>query len=147
MELNRFSNWKSRWSEADLKDEWDYINETIHPEDFLLLSKLLNPELIEYEGLIFLQRNFSETVYLSLSRTNRQGIQKDINSIKVFELFDACSEIVNDATFEAIGKFIQQSWTDYLKRTFPERNFIVELIIDTCNYGPILRFYQEFENR
>ncbi len=142
-ENNRFLQWKNKWSHPDEMDEFEYISSNVHPEDFLITKELLFPVLVEHDDGIFLHKNFSIELYQNMLRRNKKDIEKDFNAFKVFELFEGCNETVNEETFEAIGKLIQQSWTYYLKSKFPDKNILVELIIDESNYGPIVRFYQQ----
>lgn len=141
--FKRFNEWKNRWSDPEPMDEWTYIGESIHPEDFLLLGKLIFPEVIQHEGGIFLSRNFSLEVYQSMSARELLQIEKDINSVKLFELFEGCSDQLEESVFEEIGHMLQRSWSYYFNAIFPDKNVKVELVLDESNYGPIICFYQD----
>lgn len=139
----RFLQWKNKWSNPGEIDEFEYISYNVHPEDFLITKELLFPELIEFDGGIFLHKYFSLELYQSMLPRNKKDIEKDLNALKVFELFEGCSDTVNEETFEEIGKLIQQAWTYYLHSKYPGKNILVELIVDESNYGPIVRFFQQ----
>lgn len=139
----RFLAWKNKWSNPKDMDKFEYISSNVHPEDFLITKELLFPELVAYDDGIFLSKNFSIEVYQSMLPKNKTEIEKDFNAFKVFELFEGCTDTVNEESFEEIGKLIQQAWTYYLNSKFPDKNILVELIIDESNYGPIVRFFQQ----
>jgi hypothetical protein len=139
----RFLAWKNKWSDPNGMDEFEYISYNVHPEDFLITKEMLFPRIIEFDGGIFLHKYFSLELYQSMLPRNKTDIEKDLNALKVFELFEGCVDSISEETFEEIGKLIEQAWTYYFKSKFPGKNILVELIIDESNYGPIVRFFQQ----
>ena len=59
-EIDKYIKWKDRWSNKENIDIYQYISFNIHPDDILIIGKLLFPETIEIEDCIFLHRR---TIY------------------------------------------------------------------------------------
>jgi hypothetical protein len=141
-EIKRFTTWRNRWEDQTDMDEIEYINDNIHPEDLLIIGKLLFPELIECRSGVFLKRNFSDQITEQLSTSEDViRLESDINSVKMYDLFSRCND-TEESTFEQVGELLRSSWQMLLSSKYPEKNFNVELIISEGNYGPILTFYQ-----
>ncbi|MFT6921986.1 MAG: hypothetical protein ACJA1C_000984 [Crocinitomicaceae bacterium] len=141
-ETKRFTTWRNRWEDQTDMDEIEYINDTIHPEDLLIIGKLIFPELIECRSGVFLKRNFSDQIAVQLSTPEEViRLERDINSVKMYDLFSRCND-AEESTFEQIGELLRSSWQMLLSSKHPDKNFNVQLIISENNYGPILTFHQ-----
>jgi len=62
-EIDKYIKWKDRWSNKENIDIYQYISFNIHPDDILIIGKLLFPETIEIEDCIFLKDNFDDFLY------------------------------------------------------------------------------------
>ena len=129
-EIDKYIKWKDRWSKKDNIDIYQYISFNIHPDDILIIGKLLFPEIIEIEDCIFLKDNFDDFLYKNLKK-------------KLYDLFAHCADTIDDKLFRKIGEFIQFSWNIYFKHKFPNKNIVIEYISNPYNYGDVLSFYVE----
>ena len=142
-EIGKYIEWKNRWSKKDNIDLYQYISFNIHPDDILIIGKLLLPETIEIENSILLKENYNYFLYESLKKkyNNSKEIESEINKIYLYDLFAHCTDIIDDKLFKNIGEFIQFSWDIYFKYKFPNKNIVIERISNIYNYGDILSFY------
>jgi hypothetical protein len=142
-EIGKYIEWKNRWSQKDNIDIYQYISFNIHPDDILIIGKLLFPEIIEIENCILLKDNYDYFLYENLKKkyNNSSEIEFEINKLYLYDLFAHCTDITDDKLFKNIGEFLQFSWSIYFKHKFPNKNIIIECISNTHNYGDILSFY------
>ena len=144
-EIDKYIKWKDRWSNKENIDIYQYISFNIHPDDILIIGKLLFPETIEIEDCIFLKDNFDDFLYKNLKKKYNNSREKEfeMNKIKLYDLFAHCTDTIDDKLFRKIGEFIQFSWNIYFKHKFPNKNIVIEYISDPYNYGDVLSFYVE----
>ena len=142
-EIGKYIEWKNKWSKKDNIDLYQYISFNIHPDDILIIGKLLFPETIEIENSILLKENYNYFLYESLKKryNNSREIESEINKIYLYDLFAHCTDVIDDILFKNIGQFIQFSWDIYFKYKFPNKNIVIERISNIYNYGDILSFY------
>ena len=144
--IMRFDIWREKWKNKDAMNLQQYISFNVHPEDVLIIGSLMIPNFVEVENCIFLVDNFDEKLFKQLKiNHNNEYVEKNINQIHVYDLFDNCRDKVDDNTFERLGKLLKISWSSYLLYLFPKRNIIVDLIINESEYGPIITVYQKYE--
>lgn len=142
-DIRRYEVWKNRWQNPDSMDMLKYISFNIHPEDFLIAGSLMMPEFIEVNGCVFLESNYSESVYNRMqSDSDSQAIEKGMNHMYVYDLFGHAPQDVENVIFERIAEFLQISWSMCLARKFPGKNMIVEYLNSENQYGPSLTIYQ-----
>ena len=144
-EIGKYIEWKNKWSKKDNIDLYQYISFNIHPDDILIIGKLLFPETIEIENSILLKENYNYFLYESLKKryNNSREIESEINKIYLYDLFAHCTDVIDDKLFKNIGQFIQFSWDIYFKYKFPNKNIVIEYISNPYNYGDVLSFYVE----
>jgi len=56
-EIDKYIKWKDRWSKKDNIDIYQYISFNIHPDDILIIGKLLFPETIEIDLMPYFKDN------------------------------------------------------------------------------------------
>ena len=66
-EISKYIEWKNKWSKKDNIDLYQYISFNIHPDDILIIGKLLFPETIEIENSILLKENYNYFLYESIN--------------------------------------------------------------------------------
>lgn len=142
-EIGKYIEWKNKWFKKDNIDLYQYISFNIHPDDILIIGKLLFPETIEIENSILLKENYNYFLYESLKKryNNSREIESEINKIYLYDLFAHCTDVIDDKLFKNIGELIQFSWDIYFKYKFPNKNIVIERISNIYNYGDILSFY------
>ena len=142
-EISKYIEWKNKWSKKDNIDLYQYISFNIHPDDILIIGKLLFTETIEIENYILLKENYNYFLYESLKKryNNSREIESEINKIYLYDLFAHCTDVIDDKLFKNIGELIQFSWDIYFKYKFPNKNIVIERISNIYNYGDILSFY------
>ena len=131
-EISKYIEWKNKWSKKDNIDLYQYISFNIHPDDILIIGKLLFPETIEIENSILLKENYNYFLYESLKKryNNSREIESEINKIYLYDLFAHCTDDIDDKLFKNIGRF--KSINNFI---------VIERISNIYNYGDILSFY------
>lgn len=135
------------WVEATgSSDDWlSYIGFNIHPEDMLLVLKLVFPEFIVVDKCVFLKHKFHLDNYKEWKNNfsnQHKEIEKMINHTHLYDIFDQCTDHIDDIVFEEIGKILCRSWSQSLKLSFPNKNFSIDYSNSEYTYGPTLTFYQ-----
>lgn len=104
-EIGKYIEWKNRWSQKDNIDIYQYISFNIHPDDILIIGKLLFPEIIEIENCILLKDNYDYFLYENLKKkyNNSSEIEFEINKLYLYDLFAHCTDITDDKLFKNIG--------------------------------------------
>lgn len=122
----------------------DYIYFTSDPDTTISNIKLFFPDLIEYEGMIFLKENFNnENVdnWINYNNYSKKQIEKVINHVHIRSLYqDIYSETYDSEVFIYIAKYMIKTFKIQLKECFPDKDFNVEIIDE---YEDIqITFYQ-----
>lgn len=139
----RYTDWKNRWEDKSNLNEIQYIDDNIHPEDLLILVHLFYPKVVSHNNGYFLELNYSEEISDKINQEQKiSSIEREYNKVWIYDMFSSGAENVSELAFEQIGQTLKSAWESHLSHTFPQKKFIVELIIDDRNYGPILTFYQ-----
>lgn len=142
--IKKFDAWRERWGDKDSITLWQYVNFNVHPEDILILGSLMFPNFIEIDGCVLLSSNYDEDVFKEMQLNyDNQMIEKNINHVRIYDVFANCVDDVDDLVFERIGKLLQFSWSGYLRQKFPDRKIIVTYLNDEQEYSPTLSVYQE----
>ncbi|GBR10254.1 hypothetical protein HW511_10550 [Asaia siamensis] len=121
-----------------------YMSYNCNPSDCIVFSKVLFPEFFLLNDYVFARVAISpEAAKKGMEDSkNKKFDEESFNQIYIFELFDGNKIRVDDDIAKDIGKIIAFSWDLSLKKTFPDRNFVVNYIDDESNYGPIVNFYE-----
>lgn len=120
----------------------NYIFQVVHPHDFLILSKLFVPEIINRNGMLFLEFLFDEDLFLNLkSKMKDQEIQKNINRIHIYDLL-APRPDTTESDYVAIANVLRIIWEAQFRSRFPQVEMKVEIIISEFEYGPIIVCHQ-----
>lgn len=143
--LVRYESWKSGWVEKDKVDEFSYISNTCNPEDVLLSCKLFFPDFIVEGGGVFLENKYDNDAFESWFKKfsgDLQATEKMINHTHLYDVFDGCSEDVDDRVFEQLAEVVALSWRLVLSDKFPQKKFNVVVSNSDQDYGPVVTFYQ-----
>lgn len=139
--IKRYMNWKG---ESDLSI-YDYISNNIHPEDLLVFYDLLLPTLVERFDCIFFEDKYNQSTFERWNtelKGDKVAIEKVLNHVHVYDIFGNCQDEIEDVVYEKIAFLLQKIWKYHFKDSYPEKNIVVELIINESEYGPTLYVYQ-----
>lgn len=145
-EIKKFQSWKNKCGDPDDMTIMDYISFNFHPEDLLILSHLLFPEFIEFDGCLLWKDHFNEKGYIEWMNhlnNDRRRVKKVINHLYIYDLFGGLKETVDDKTFEQVGKLLQRSWKLHLSNRFPNKKITVEYSHTDEDYGPLIVVFQQ----
>ena len=147
----------SFWSEPSAIVEWgqkckppiapawqDYINFQLHPDDLIILCRVIFPAFVivgDYTLLGLNAEGHSEHNLLDFSRQAQSAseFEKDFNTLKVYDLFSH-ARVIHEESFEAAAQLLKKSWEMALSLTFPERTYSVVLSNTDRDYGPTISF-------
>ncbi|WP_197073677.1 hypothetical protein [Paenibacillus sp. FSL H7-0357] len=107
-------------------------------EDFLAVSYVLCPDLIEIDGYIFIADFFIEEGDAAIEKVkrlemqfnnNKRDIQQWVNSWSFADFFigNVTEGLDNSKILEQFGEIIVYYWSRRAKEIFPEKNIIVEV--------------------
>lgn len=144
-DLDKYEQWKKKWSNQSLLDFSVYISETMHPEDFLISSKLFFPDFVEVNDCVFLSERYIESNYNDWMEKlqNKSSVESILNHIHMYDIFSGSDQDISDSIFIQISKVLKFSWEVSLAKCFLDRKFIVETSFSDMEYGPTLTFYQD----
>ncbi|WP_164487536.1 hypothetical protein [Pseudomonas sp. R3-18-08] len=143
--LARYESWKSEWVKKDTIDEFSYISSKCHPEDVLLSCKLFFPDFVVVGDGVFLENKYDGNVFecwLKQFGGDLQATEKMINHTHLYDVFEGCSEDVDDRVFEQLAVAVALSWRLVLSDKFPGRKFTVDISNSDQDYGPVVTFWQ-----
>lgn len=143
--LSRYPAWKAGWEKKEDIDVFSYISSTCNPEDLLLCCKLLFPDLIVVGDAVLLEHKYEPSrfdMWFSELEGDICAIEKIVNHTHIYDVFEGCSDEVDDAVFEQLSEVISMSWRLLLNSKFPERRFCVDVSNSDQEYGPVVTFYQ-----
>ena len=143
--LHRYSAWKAGWADKDSIDVFSYISNECSPEDFLLCCKLLFPDFVIIDGAVLLEHKYEAGTFQSwVSQFNGDlcAIEKVVNHTHMYDVFEGCSDDVDEAVFTQLAEVICLSWRLLLRDKFPDKKFCVDVLNSDQEYGPVVTFYQ-----
>ncbi|MBC3411624.1 hypothetical protein HU720_09960 [Pseudomonas sp. SWRI51] len=143
--LVRYESWKSEWAKKDEIDELSYISNNCSPEDVLLSSKLFFPDFIVDGDGVFLESKYDGVVvesWLEQFGGDLQATERMINHTHIYDVFEGCSEDVDDRVFEQLAEVIALSWRLVLREKFADKVFSVVVSNSDQDYGPVVTFFQ-----
>ncbi|WP_434673526.1 hypothetical protein [Pseudomonas sp. R1-15] len=143
--LVRYGSWKSEWAKKDEIDEFSYISNKCNPEDVLLSCKLFFPDFIVDGGGVFLESKYDGGVvesWLEQFDGDLQATERMINHTHIYDVFEGCSEDVDDRVFEQLAEVIALSWRLVLREKFADKDFSVVVSNSDQEYGPVVTFFQ-----
>lgn len=145
-QISKYSNWKDRWDNQKAISILDYISFNIHPDDVIIISRLLFPKFIEIKNCILYSEKYDQNNFEDWCRelnNDSVAIEKVINHIHMYDLFAHTNETIKDSSFKEIGKLLQFSWALYLRSEFPSKRIIVDYFDNEKDYGPTITVYTE----
>lgn len=143
--LVRYESWKSGWAKKDEIDEYSYISSQCNPEDVLLSSKLFFPDFVVDRNGVFLESKYDSSVvgcWLEKFHGDLQATEKMINHIHIYDVFEGCSEDVDNRVFVQLAEVMAFSWRLVLREKFSDKNFNVLVSNSDQDYGPVITFFQ-----
>ncbi len=152
--LDLLNNWKeptgvSDWGSAcqpPISPAWNYyINVNIHPDDMIVLFRVIFPAFIEVDDCVLLKMNadgHSESNLLNFRKQARNSkiFEKQFNTFKIYDLFSH-KEVEHESSFEQAAMLLEKSWGFALKALYPEKVFEIMVSNTDRDYGPTLTFY------
>jgi len=144
MENKTFQNWKNQWEKPEQMGSWSYISFNIHPDNLLIVGELFFPKMVEVEDYVFFEEKFDEASFQNwkTSMPGDTNLEKIINHIHIYDLFENCSDEIEEATFIEIANLLKTTWDNFFKIKFPTRKIVVELTNYETDYGPTIMVYQ-----
>ncbi|WP_411384038.1 hypothetical protein ACK3BK_07635 [Pseudomonas sp. L7] len=143
--LVRYESWKSGWAEKDEIDEFSYISSQCNPEDVLLSSRLFFPDFVVDGNGVFLESKYDGGVvrcWLDQFNGDVQATEKMINHMHIYDVFEGCSEDVDNRVFEQLAEVMAFSWRLVLREKFSDKKFSVVVSNSDQDYGPVITFFQ-----
>lgn len=141
----KYQRWKAQWKDQSELNAFSFISDVVHPEDVLLFSKVLFPDLVVHETAVFLESRFTVDAFsgwMASCNNDVVAVEKVLNHLHLYDVFGGCSDRVDDAVYEQLCKIVAQSWRMVLLIQFPEKKFCVQAIISDQEYGPVVTFSQ-----
>ncbi|MGY2173830.1 hypothetical protein [Pseudomonas azotoformans] len=141
----KYERWKTQWKDQSELDEFFFISDVVHPEDVLMFSKVLFPDLVVHESGVFLASQFTVEAFTNWMETCNKdvvAVEKLLNHMHLYDVFGGCNDRVEEAVYEQLCRIVAQSWRMVLLSQFPERTFCVQAIVSDQEYGPMVTFSQ-----
>ncbi|MEC3889691.1 hypothetical protein [Xanthomonas campestris] len=144
--MKKYQKWKESWGNSDL-DIFSFLSNEGSPEEALVFCKILFPDFVIFNDLIFLDFRFDEkqvSAWATELGNDMENLQIFVNSVHLYDVFGGYQEDVDDAVFEALAEAVEISWGMILRNKFPSQNFVVNRSSGEHGYGPVVNFYQVF---
>ena len=119
----------------------DYIELNIHPEDILILGKLIFPDFVEVDGVVLLALLFDEETYKKRkSHLTKRMTELGFNHVHIWDMFSAINYKDEGNVCEGIGLLLKMGWEFSLSKCFSGRSFEVIYSNTESDYGPTITF-------
>lgn len=150
MSLNwKFEQWKQQ-QKSGFDDIETYISLNISAEDIEIFSRVLLPNIIEYNGG-FLNTGVNNSTYEielvkktfddSIKLHSIPESEKIVNELNISDIFFNTIDSTHISTISNIAILIKNNWEYFLLKNYTEKEFIVELNGDS--HEPFITFYQK----
>ena len=140
----KFRRWQQEFQDESLT-LWDYVTANADIEIVGAAATLFWPAVIEHEGCILLQDQFSEPAFAQW-RNYYQGdipaIERMMNHLHLVDLFVNSYEQESLPTLDFVGQIMARCWRSALHEQFPDRQFEVEYAANLQDDGPTITFFQ-----
>lgn len=142
--LEKYESWREQWENPSGLNLFSYLRSECHPEDTLVVSKLLLPDILCVDDGVFLELSFNESTYLSLRKKGEctSIIEKSMNHTLLYDMYDGCPGNVSDEVFVRLSALLKYSWGLILRDRFPEKKFAIFVENNIDDYGPSITFCQ-----
>lgn len=103
------------------------------------------PDFIVDGGGVFLESKYDGDVvksWLEQFDGDLQATERMINHMHIYDVFEGCSEGVDDRVFEQLAEVIALSWRLVLREKFADKKFSVLVSNSDQDYGPVVTFFQ-----
>jgi hypothetical protein len=144
-ETSYYQKWRKNCSDQDATSLLDYMSYYIKPVDFLIIAKILFPEFVIVDDIVFLNLTFNEDAYNSykMRGESREKIQIDLNNIRLWDVFLSNSKDLDDHGIEDhILLVILNTWNLALKHFFPKKKFKIQYEHSTPNSDAEITFFE-----
>ncbi|UVK85271.1 hypothetical protein LOY46_11515 [Pseudomonas sichuanensis] len=142
--LEKYESWREQWENPLDLNLFSYLRSECHPEDTLIVSKLLLPDMLCVDGGVFLEFSFNESTYRSLKEKGEctSSMERSMNHTLLYDMCDGCSSNVSDEVFVRLSALLKYSWGLVLRDRFPEKLFSITIENNSGDYGPSITFWQ-----
>lgn len=113
----------------------DFMHRFGSPIEALLYSKLIWPDFIEIEGMVFLKNWIEDEddarkikAALQKNHGDKALTEKSFNSFEISFFFGSKADDANPSEYLELAKALQQSWSTKLSSLFPSLKYLVEII-------------------
>ena len=115
------------------------IHDRFSPSDISLVSRLIIPEFVVHEDVVFLEMNFSIESFDTFKDkgVDMNHISDVFNNVHAYDIFRD-SQIEDDNSLICFLQILKISWGLSMEKLFPERRFILEVRNSSDDYGPTL---------
>jgi hypothetical protein len=143
---NLFERFPSKYP---IKSFFNYVSNKVGLEGVLAVAGMLTPELIVEKDCVFLKENYHIIANNNLFEkyaTDDRTLERYVNLFCISDFYMLASDEASndqDLLFQ-FAKVLKYFWSIYLKDTFPERVFEIEIAEDGLfdEYGLCLTFSQ-----
>lgn len=109
----------------------NHVANTCSIDDFIAVSSILCPEIIEIDGCIFISDFYHDNIQDLKKQFNddRKKIEQWVNTWSLGDFFvDAHTDsIENEKIIQQFGDVLVHFWTKRIKELFPDRKIIIKL--------------------
>lgn len=143
----RFEHWKAANNSRDSFSWFDYAHcvlrdQRIAGDMAVAIARLVWPDFIEVEGLVFLADQYSEEKAATLRNQGVDGhwLEYWINLFSVDGFFDGISASSED--HDALSCRLATAWRKKVETEFLGRNFVVEIVNENDSEDICVALYQ-----
>jgi hypothetical protein len=142
-EGREFEEWTSNCEGININDKRFYLDNNISLELFVHVGKLIFPNFIEINGLVFIEEFVDlELINPSSSFLCSEEYQASFNRLNLAMYFNQSVSESNDDIYDAALEVIKVGWNLSLSRLYPNIEFVVEISHEEA-CGPYVWFYQK----
>ena len=123
---------------------WDYASQEGGMTLAIAFASVFWPKLIEVDGCVLLAERYDPETFRQWRDKlgdERGAIERVINHVHVWDLFNSESHEVPDEQVRALATTIADTWRCALNVQFPERDGEVALALDEPDDGPTLTLF------
>lgn len=142
--MSNYQEWKqANGNEFSL---WDYLAGVANVEVALAFTKLFFPDVVEYEGGIFLSEAFNQEIYEQWKAklgTDIAAIERVINHQHVDDILPGADK-VGIENLSYLGHKIKQMWEYHLNSLYPNR---IQVLCNQDEDTVVVTFHQILDDQ
>jgi hypothetical protein len=142
VKLPRFEEWRRGFDGR--VSLWDYASRKGGVTLALAFASLFWPQLIEVEDCILLKERYDPDAFRQWRAQlgdQREAIERAVNHVHLWDLFDAASEDVPDEGLDCLAAAMAGTWAAAVAEQFPGRLGEVVVTQDGEDYGPTITLF------